>query len=96
MFSVVAVTFSNRTLVLASVQDGHQLLSETLPFEIRSCKWIERIQGVQPEDNQFKSVPIENYLTVLVDLQSINRARNHVVDPPDDLFSLDKQTKLNM
>jgi hypothetical protein len=95
---VLAVTLSNRSLILASVQDGHTLLSETLPFEIRSCNWIERTQGQQQQqdDHQFESVSIENYLPVLVDLPSINRARKHVVDPPDDLFSLDKQTKLNM
>jgi len=95
-FLVLAVTFSNRTLVLASVQDGHSLLSETLPFEIRSCNWIERTIGQQQDDNQFESISIENYLPVLVDLPSINRARKHIVDPPDDLFSLEKQTKLNM
>ncbi len=89
------MTFSNRTFVLASVQDGHALLSETLPFENRSCNWIERTIG-QQDDNQFESVPINDYLPVLVDLPSINRARKHIVDPPDDLFSLDKQTKLNM
>ncbi len=94
---VLAVTFSNRSLVLASVQDGHTLLSETLPFEIRSCNWIERTHGQQSQDDhQFESISIENYLPVLVDLPSINRARKHVIDPPDDLFSLEKQTKLNM
>ena len=95
---MLAVTFSNRTLVLASVQDGHSLLSETLPFEIRACNWIERTIA-QPDENihaQFESTSISNYLPVLVDLPAINRARKHVVDPPDDLFSLDKQTKLNM
>ncbi len=92
---VLAVTFSNRSMVLASVQDGHSLISETLPFEIRSCNWIERTHG-QSDDNQYESVPIENYLPGLVDLPSINRTRKHIVDPPDDLFSLDKQTKLNM
>ena len=94
-FSVLAVTFSNRSLVLASVQDGHTLSSETLPFEIRSCNWIERAQGPQ-DDHHFESVSIENYLPVLVDLPSINRSRKCVLDPPDDLFSLAKQTKLNM
>ena len=95
---VLAVTFSNRSLVLASVQDGHTLLSETLPFEIRSCNWIERIQTQQQQqdDHEVESISIENYLPVLVDLPSINRARKYVVDPPDDLFSLEKQTKLNM
>lgn len=82
------------------MQDGHTLSSETLPFEIRSCNWIERAQGQQAQqqqdDHHFESVSIENYLPVLVDLPSINRARKHVVDPPDDLFSLEKQTKLNM
>lgn len=95
---VLAVTFSNRSLVLASVQDGHSLISETLPFEIRSCNWVERTIG-QPDENnhaEFEFVPIDDYLPVLVDLPSVNRARKHVVDPPDDLFSLDKQTKLNM
>jgi len=95
---VLAVTFSNRTLVLASVQDGHTLLSETLPFEIRACNWVERTIGQQDENShaEFESIPIDDYLPVLVDLPSINRARKHVVDPPDDLFSLSKQTKLNM
>ncbi|CAF1138380.1 unnamed protein product [Rotaria sordida] len=95
---ILAVTFSNRTLVLASVQDGHLLLSETLPFEIRSSTWIERTIGQQDENThvQFESIPIDDYLPVLVDLPSINRARKHVVDPPDDLFTLDKQTKLNI
>jgi len=93
---VLAVIFSNRTLVLASVQDGHTLLSETLSFEIRSCNWIERTIGQQQDDSQLESTSIDNYLPVLVDLPSINRARKHIVDPPDDLFSLDKQTKLNM
>ena len=90
--------FSNRILVLASIQDGHQLLSENLPFEIRTCNWIERIQGQTEEniDQDLKSIPIEDYLPVLVDLPAVNRARKHVVDPPDDLFSLDKQTKLNL
>jgi hypothetical protein len=92
------VTFSNRTLVLASVQDGHLLLSETLPFEIRSCNWVERTMPQQDENihAQFESIPIDDYLPVLVDLPSVNRARKYIVDPPDDLFSLDKQTKLNM
>jgi hypothetical protein len=92
------VTFSNRTLVLASVQDGHQLLSELLPFEVRSCNWIERIQSQHDEttDTQCPSIPIDDYLPVLVDLPTVNRARKHVVDPPDDLFSLDKQIKMNM
>jgi hypothetical protein len=45
---------------------------------------------------QFESIPIDDYLPVLVDLPSVNRARKYIVDPPDDLFSLDKQTKLNM
>ncbi|CAF1389918.1 unnamed protein product [Adineta steineri] len=92
---VLAVTFSNRSLVLASVQDGHSLLTETLPFEIRSCNWIERQQD-ENNHNEFESIPIDDYLPVLVDLPSINRARKHVIDPPDDLFSLDKQTKLNI
>lgn len=96
--SVLAVTFSNRSLVLASVQDGHQLLSETLPNEIRSCHWLERILGPQDEDLEipYESVPTDDYLPPLVDLPSVNRARKHIVDPPDDLFSLDKQNKLNM
>ena len=95
---VLAVTFSNRSVVLASVQDGHTLSSEALPFEIRSCSWVERIQPVQEETNptQFVSKSIDAYLPVLVDLSSVNRARKHVIDPPDDLFSLDKQSKLNM
>ena len=85
-------------MVLASVQDGHLLLTETLPFEIRSCNWIERTSGQQDENthSQFETIPINDYLPVLVDLPSINRTRKHIVDPPDDLFSLDKQTKLNM
>ncbi len=98
MFLVLAVTYSNRSLILASVQDGHTLLTETLPFDIRSCNWIERIQGQQQtqDDNKLESISIENYLPTLVDLPSINRARKYVVDPPDDLFALNKQTKLNM
>ena len=96
------MTFSNRSLVLASVQDGHTLLSENVSFEIRSCNWIERAQGPQTQqqqqqdDHHLESTSIENYLPVLVDLPSINRSRKHVVDPPDDLFSLEKQSKLNM
>jgi hypothetical protein len=95
---VLAVVFSNRSLVLVSVQDGYQLLSEVLPFEIRSCQWIERLHGQQEEtiDSEFQSTSIDQYLPVLVDLPAVNRARKHVVDPPDDLFTLDKQTKLNM
>lgn len=84
--------------MLASVQDGHSLLSENLPFEIRSTNWIERTVG-QQDDNihvQYESIPVNDYLPVLVDLPSVNRTRKHVVDPPDDLFTLDKQTKLNM
>lgn len=98
IYLVLAVTFSNRSLVLASVQDGHSLLTETLSFEIRSCNWVERTTGLQDENThtEFESVPIDDYLPVLVDLPSINRARKHVIDPPDDLFSLNKQTKLNM
>lgn len=95
---VLAVTFSNRSLTLASVQDGHTLLSENLPFEVRSMSWVER-NVAQPDDNthaQSESIPIDDYLPVLVDLPSISRTRKHVVDPPDDLFTLDKQTKLNM
>lgn len=80
------------------MQDGHQLLSEALSFETRTCNWVERIHGQQEEniDTDLKSVPIDDYLPVLVDLPAVNRARKHVVDPPDDLFSLDKQNKLNM
>ncbi|CAF3964804.1 unnamed protein product, partial [Rotaria magnacalcarata] len=58
----------------------------------------ERTTG-QPDDNvhvQFESVPIDNYLPALADLPSISRSRKHVVDPPDDLFTLDKQSKLNI
>nr|ACI90361.1 hypothetical protein [Philodina roseola] len=96
--TLLSVIFSNRILVLASVQDGHQLLSESLSFETRNSNWIERIQGQQEEnvDNDLKSIPIDDYLPVLVDLPAVNRARKHVVDPPDDLFSLDKQNKLNI
>ncbi|CAF0841430.1 unnamed protein product [Adineta ricciae] len=95
---VLAVTFSNRSLVLASVQDGHTLSSETLPFEIRACNWVERITGQKDENvhTEFETAPIDDYLPVLVDLPSSNRTRKHVVDPPDDLFALDKQTKLNI
>ncbi len=59
---------------------------------------MERTIGQQDETThaQFESTPISDYLPVLVDLPSINRTRKHIVDPPDDLFSLDKQTKLNM
>ncbi|UJR21015.1 hypothetical protein I4U23_024115 [Adineta vaga] len=95
---VLAVTFSNRSLVLASVQDGHSLSSETLSFETRACNWVERITGQKDENTHTELEPtsIADYLPVLVDLPSINRTRKHVVDPPDDLFSLDKQTKLNI
>lgn len=84
--------------MLASVQDGHSLLSETLPFEIRACNWVERTVGQKEETAhaEFESVPIDDYLPVLVDLPSINRTRKHIVDPPDDLFTLDKQSRLNM
>ena len=95
---VLTVIFASRTLVLVSVQDGHLLSSETLPFEIRSSNWIERKIG-QSDENihiEFESISIKDYLPALVDLPSINRSRKYVIDPPDDLFTLEKQTKLNV
>ena len=90
------MTFSNRSLVLVSVQDGHTLITENISFEIRACNWIERTVSQQQDDYQIESSSIDNYLPVLVDLPSINRTRKYVIDPPDDLFALDKQTKLNI
>ena len=49
------------------------------------------LSGIGPQEELQK-----HDIPVIVDLPSVNRARKYIVDPPDDLFSLDKQTKLNM
>ncbi|CAF1410286.1 unnamed protein product [Didymodactylos carnosus] len=99
---VLAVSFGNRNLVLASVQDGYTLCSESLSFDVKSCCWVERSSD---DAGQLKSpsadlahlnITIYKYLPILIDLPSINRPRKFIVDPPDDLFCLAKQTKLNI